>query len=165
MHKGADTCVPVNSMRPALVYFSSFPRGPTLTVSTVEHSPETPGIAAMSPGRSPSGPAVGPDRDNGVVTTPNPWPAPADGSVLLNRSSFLDVSSVTSCASHVRRLPRAAGSPAQWPGWTPPGVRDALRTAGIEQPWTHQVAAAQLARDGHDVVLSTGTASGKSLGY
>jgi DEAD/DEAH box helicase domain-containing protein len=36
---------------------------------------------------------------------------------------------------------------------------------GIEAPWSHQLAAADLAYDGRHVVLSTGTASGKSLGY
>jgi len=36
---------------------------------------------------------------------------------------------------------------------------------GIERPWTHQAWAADLAHGGKDVVLATGTASGKSLGY
>ena len=36
---------------------------------------------------------------------------------------------------------------------------------GIEAPWSHQLAAANLAHDGRHVVLSTGTASGKSLAY
>ncbi|CAN5221760.1 DEAD/DEAH box helicase [soil metagenome] len=36
---------------------------------------------------------------------------------------------------------------------------------GIEAPWTHQVEAAEAAYAGEHVVLSTGTASGKSLGY
>jgi DEAD/DEAH box helicase domain-containing protein len=65
----------------------------------------------------------------------------------------------------VRRLPREAGSAVDWPEWTPPTVRSALRGAGIERPWTHQAAAADLAHRGGDVVMATGTASGKSLGY
>ena len=36
---------------------------------------------------------------------------------------------------------------------------------GITAPWSHQVDAADLAHDGRHVVLSTGTASGKSLAY
>ena len=32
-------------------------------------------------------------------------------------------------------------------------------------PWAHQAAAADFARDGRSVIISTGTASGKSLGY
>src|SRR5699024_10250429 len=36
---------------------------------------------------------------------------------------------------------------------------------GIAAPWIHQEEDAQLAHDGRDVVLSTATASGKSLAY
>jgi DEAD/DEAH box helicase domain-containing protein len=36
---------------------------------------------------------------------------------------------------------------------------------GIASPWSHQLDAANLARDGRHVVLSTGTASGKSVAY
>jgi DEAD/DEAH box helicase domain-containing protein len=42
---------------------------------------------------------------------------------------------------------------------------DAWQARGISAPWRHQVEAAQAAHDGEHVVLSTGTASGKSLGY
>ncbi|GAA5145916.1 hypothetical protein GCM10023321_04530 [Pseudonocardia eucalypti] len=41
----------------------------------------------------------------------------------------------------------------------------ALRDAGVTRPWSHQVAAASAAFEGRHVVLATGTASGKSLGY
>lgn len=37
--------------------------------------------------------------------------------------------------------------------------------AGVRRPWSHQVAAAEHAWAGRHVVLSTGTASGKSLAY
>ncbi|KQV18930.1 hypothetical protein ASE03_20410 [Kitasatospora sp. Root187] len=36
---------------------------------------------------------------------------------------------------------------------------------GIEEPWAHQAEAMKLAKSGQTVVLATGTASGKSLGY
>ncbi|RZI79811.1 MAG: DEAD/DEAH box helicase, partial [Microbacterium sp.] len=54
---------------------------------------------------------------------------------------------------------------APWPAWVSPDVADAWRRAGIEQLWQHQATAADQARAGVLTVLSTGTASGKSLGY
>jgi len=44
-------------------------------------------------------------------------------------------------------------------------VYSAFSTSGITQPWSHQREAADRAHDGSHVVISTGTASGKSLGY
>src|SRR5207237_1104521 len=44
-------------------------------------------------------------------------------------------------------------------------VREALERSGVPEPWTHQCAAADLAHAGRHVVISTGTASGKSLCY
>lgn len=66
---------------------------------------------------------------------------------------------------HAVRLPPRAGIPADWPGWTPPALAEALRASGIRQPWSHQAEGAELAHSGHDVVVATGTASGKSLVY
>ncbi|WP_460861924.1 DEAD/DEAH box helicase [Nocardiopsis coralliicola] len=67
--------------------------------------------------------------------------------------------------THVERLPRGGGETQQWPAWTPPEVRAALAGAGIAAPWTHQVDAAEAARAGRNVIIATGTASGKSLGF
>lgn len=67
--------------------------------------------------------------------------------------------------THVQRLPAAPGQPADWPGWTDPAVRTAFEYAGVSRPWTHQAEFAELAHAGRHAVLSTGTASGKSLGY
>lgn len=66
---------------------------------------------------------------------------------------------------HVERLPPRPGRPAPWPSWAAPELVRALETQGVARPWVHQTAAAELAHAGHDVVLCTGTASGKSLGY
>jgi DEAD/DEAH box helicase domain-containing protein len=41
----------------------------------------------------------------------------------------------------------------------------AIEAAGIGRPWEHQARAAELAAAGTSVVVATGTASGKSLGY
>ncbi len=67
--------------------------------------------------------------------------------------------------THLEVLPARAGTRAAWPDWTAPELVEAWRARGIDAPWSHQVEAAEAARRGEHVVLSTGTASGKSLGY
>ncbi|MFZ0323227.1 MAG: DEAD/DEAH box helicase [Actinomycetes bacterium] len=67
--------------------------------------------------------------------------------------------------THVERLPAREGQTSSWPSWLPAPFIEALAASGIEAPWTHQREAAELARDGHSVVVATGTASGKSLAY
>ncbi len=66
---------------------------------------------------------------------------------------------------HVAELPRRDAEPAPWPVWVAPVVYSAFTSAGITELWSHQAQAAELAHSGEHVVLSTGTASGKSLGY
>ncbi len=67
--------------------------------------------------------------------------------------------------THVVELPARAAGVTSWPDWAAPDVVEALRATGIEAPWTHQTRTADLAVAGQHVVVSTGTASGKSLGY
>ena len=71
----------------------------------------------------------------------------------------------TSSLLHVSELPARSGELRDWPRWVRPDVLDALRGHGITAPWSHQVAAAELAHAGRDVIISTGTASGKSLAF
>nr|WP_222132366.1 DEAD/DEAH box helicase [Pseudonocardia sp. C8] len=66
---------------------------------------------------------------------------------------------------HVVRIPPRPGRTADWPSWTPPELRAAWAGRGIERPWAHQADGAELVRSGADVVVATGTASGKSLVY
>ncbi|GGB26680.1 helicase [Flexivirga endophytica] len=66
---------------------------------------------------------------------------------------------------HTRELPGRAAVDAAWPDWVNPQVAAAVRGTGIDRLWSHQREAADLAWSGQHVVLSTGTASGKSLGY
>ena len=47
----------------------------------------------------------------------------------------------------------------------PDEVLSQLADVGITTPWSHQVATAEAAYSGKHVVVATGTASGKSLGY
>jgi DEAD/DEAH box helicase domain-containing protein len=67
--------------------------------------------------------------------------------------------------THVERLPARPSVSAPWPAWVAPELVDALGRCGVDAPWLHQAAAAELAWTGRSVVLSTGTASGKSLAY
>ncbi len=67
--------------------------------------------------------------------------------------------------THLEVVPPRPGRRADWPHWVHPDLVAAWHARGIERPWTHQVQAAEAARAGRHVVLSTGTASGKSLGY
>ena len=69
------------------------------------------------------------------------------------------------CLRHVAEIPARAAEWDSWPSWAASPVVAALRDLGIERPWSHQVEAAQLAHSGRDVVLSTGTASGKSMAF
>ena len=66
---------------------------------------------------------------------------------------------------HVSDLPPRQASSRPWPPWAEPDVVRAFVDRGVTEPWSHQVAAADLAHSGRHVVLSTGTASGKSLAY
>jgi DEAD/DEAH box helicase domain-containing protein len=67
--------------------------------------------------------------------------------------------------THVERLDAREPVNADWPTWAAPALVAALRSTGVEQPWTHQAHAADLAWTGRSVVVATGTASGKSLAY
>ncbi|QWF81409.1 DEAD/DEAH box helicase [Amycolatopsis sp. CA-230715] len=67
--------------------------------------------------------------------------------------------------THVADQPARAARTTEWPSWAAPRVVEALRASGVCEPWEHQVEAAALAHGGQHVVVSTGTASGKSLAY
>jgi len=67
--------------------------------------------------------------------------------------------------THLEILPPRPGRTVPWPEWADPTVVEAWRRLGVEAPWTHQAEAAESAYAGRHVVLSTGTASGKSLAY
>jgi DEAD/DEAH box helicase domain-containing protein len=66
---------------------------------------------------------------------------------------------------HVERVPARQAALADWPGWVAPPVRAAFLGSGVEHLWSHQRSAMDLAHGGSSVVMATGTASGKSLGY
>jgi len=66
---------------------------------------------------------------------------------------------------HVHEVPARQEKLADWPDWMAPAVLAAFTSAGITSLWSHQREAADAAHAGEHVVISTGTASGKSLGY
>ncbi|ARQ69958.1 DEAD/DEAH box helicase [Streptomyces marincola] len=67
--------------------------------------------------------------------------------------------------THMECVPARPGRHAPWPEGIRPEVVSSVRAAGIERPWTHQARVAEHALRGESVVVSTGTASGKSLAY
>ena len=67
--------------------------------------------------------------------------------------------------TYMTTLPGRAGQHADWPGWVPAEIISALAGIGVKAPWLHQAEAANLAWSGQSAIISTGTASGKSLGY
>src|SRR3954447_3206903 len=66
---------------------------------------------------------------------------------------------------HLRVLPRREARTTAWPDWSHPDVVTAFARRGITELWQHQAVAAEAAHARQHVVVSTGTASGKSLGY
>jgi DEAD/DEAH box helicase domain-containing protein len=85
-----------------------------------------------------------------------------DPDALLKR---LVAGRTDSPVTHVEQVPARAARFAEWPDWTPKLLVEAVGERGVDAPWEHQVAAAEAAYAGRSVVLSTGTASGKSLAY
>ena len=66
---------------------------------------------------------------------------------------------------HVHTIPARKAVNEPWPGWVHPDVVAAYGTLGIQEPYRHQIQAADIAHGGQHVVIATGTASGKSLAY
>lgn len=70
-----------------------------------------------------------------------------------------------STITHVETVPASPARYADWPTWVEPSLQQLLIDASISRPYSHQTACAELAWAGTDVVIATGTSSGKSLGY
>ncbi|MGI9116864.1 MAG: DEAD/DEAH box helicase [Gaiellales bacterium] len=61
--------------------------------------------------------------------------------------------------------PARRGHAVPLPADLPAALREALERTGVSTLWAHQAAAIELARDGHHVGITSGTASGKTLAY
>jgi DEAD/DEAH box helicase domain-containing protein len=94
-----------------------------------------------------------------MATDVEPVRLPGPARLLVDRPGRRDR------VRHIEVLAAREGSTAEWPEWSDPEVVAAWRRAGVDRPWVHQVTAAELAWAGRSLVVSTGTASGKSLAY
>ena len=98
---------------------------------------------------------------DGAATSPAP--EPADRSPHI--AGIADhLAADARCVGRLT-LPPRAGLTTEWPPWLDPDVREAYQRTGIDQPWEHQVRTAELAWSGADVLVATGTASGKSAAF
>jgi DEAD/DEAH box helicase domain-containing protein len=64
-----------------------------------------------------------------------------------------------------KTIPARTAQTAPFPSDLNPALVETLRARGIESLYTHQAMAWQHIRDGHHIVVVTGTASGKTLCY
>ncbi len=67
--------------------------------------------------------------------------------------------------THVEHVPAREAVLEPWPEWIDPQVRAVFEAEGIATVWGHQAEAMGHLRAGRHVVISTGTASGKSLAF
>ncbi|MCA2186258.1 DEAD/DEAH box helicase [Nonomuraea cavernae] len=65
----------------------------------------------------------------------------------------------------MEHVPARQAGQAGWPKWAPELLVTRLANQGVTGLWPHQYEAADLAHRGRNVIISTGTASGKSLAY
>lgn len=95
-------------------------------------------------------------------STPGTGAPPSFGEELLDvlTSRFTE----STCTYHVTEPARSA-TWADFPEWVTPSLRSALEERGVRRLYQHQRDTAEAAWAGHDTVISTGTSSGKSLGY
>jgi DEAD/DEAH box helicase domain-containing protein len=99
------------------------------------------------------------------VASEPPRPRPPGDASAPTAAHILQAGARTGRLTYLTTLAGQPGQPASWPGWVPAELVGALGEAGITAPWQHQAEAADVAASGQSVIMSTGTASGKSLGY
>ncbi|MGE5290188.1 MAG: DEAD/DEAH box helicase [Micromonosporaceae bacterium] len=112
---------------------------------------------------------VQPERQASRTRTATPLgssaTSPGRGGGCANAERTLEDRARRGRLTHVEHLPGRPGRPAAWPSWVPAVILERLKAAGVQAPWEHQAAVAEHAHRGRNVIISTGTASGKSLGY
>ena len=63
----------------------------------------------------------------------------------------------------LREIPGRRARVGDWPTWVASDVVEAWRAQGAKEPWSHQVSTLDAIHSGSDVVLASGTGSGKSV--
>jgi DEAD/DEAH box helicase domain-containing protein len=79
--------------------------------------------------------------------------------------AFLESVATDDTLVHLRELPRRRGEPGPFPDDVPSLLVDRLRLVGVEGLYPHQREAIDELRAGRNVIVATGTASGKTLVY
>ncbi|GAA1747153.1 DEAD/DEAH box helicase [Aeromicrobium alkaliterrae] len=67
--------------------------------------------------------------------------------------------------THVEEQPAREAVVEPWPDWVPAAVRSGFAAQGVTHLWAHQREAIDHVHAGRNVVVTTGTASGKSLAF
>ncbi|MEU4830542.1 DEAD/DEAH box helicase [Streptosporangium sp. NPDC023615] len=67
--------------------------------------------------------------------------------------------------THVEHVPARQAGDVRWPEWVDQRLVTRWANHGISGLWPHQAEAAELLHRGQNVIIATGTASGKSLSY
>jgi len=98
------------------------------------------------------------------TTDPHPTAssAPTDASTAATFSDLLGALAGDPRVVHIERFD---ASPARHAATNPPVPPAVMTAIGIKQLWTHQAEAIDLVRAGQSIVVTTSTASGKSLCY
>lgn len=99
------------------------------------------------------------------TSTTAPMTPPTPGSLGAELVTKLRRRFPESRCTYAGTLPPRPARHAPWPEWVHPAVRRALSDRGVANLYTHQATAADAAFHGRDVVVATGTSSGKSLCY
>lgn len=105
---------------------------------------------------------LSPQMANWKPVTLSNSPSTRAGSLLAR---LLAVPARHARVTHVEHVPARQASQVRWPEWVPQVLTGCLATQGITGLWDHQFAAVEHVRRGQNVIISTGTASGKSLAY
>jgi DEAD/DEAH box helicase domain-containing protein len=126
--------------------------------------PAVPGARQARPGGTEAADGSDAPEETAGAASPGPAsPAAAPGAETIRR--ILAEGARSGRLTHVEEIPGRPGELGAWPDWVPAALAAAMGRAGITAPWVHQAAAAGHAHAGRNVIISTGTASGKSVGY